>query len=114
MFKIEGPVCFMRCAPGTIPRVDLYDVDPAGCRQYTITAAPGLHVPDTNNTRTAEELMRELLLSAAVSMIGYDASYGGGGGLELAFEIAQQLGYEDGLSEHDVQKWLLSQMEVRP
>lgn len=36
-FKIEGDVAFVKCEPGLLPCVQLYDSDPDGARNYLLT-----------------------------------------------------------------------------
>ena len=58
--------------------------------------------------RVAE--LEVVLTDAAVSLIGYDKSYGGGGGQAEADDIARLLGYDGDLIGDDVWEWF----RIRP
>lgn len=60
------------------------------------------------------ERLRKALAYAAISLSHYDASYGGGGGEQEAFEIAQLLGYDGDLEIEEIRKWLLAESAKAP
>lgn len=57
---------------------------------------------DSMRCRACHDLMHP---TAGMSLVGYAASYGGGGGISEAFEIAKFLGYEGDENEHEMQDW---------
>ncbi len=67
----------------------------------------GAVVAESEATMRADK-MRLLLLDAARSLHSYERSYGGGGGIEQARDIATSLGF-DGGSDEDLMAWLTAE-----
>ncbi len=59
-------------------------------------------LPDLQRVSKLEAALAE----AALSLMSYEQSYGGGGGEREAFDIARLLGYDDALEHEAVMKWL--------
>ena len=60
--------------------------------------------------RNAE--LEALLIESARSLISYEKSYGSGGGVNEAIDIALALGYDGPQSEDDTDKWLAARAAI--
>lgn len=98
-FKIERDVCFMKCEPGTMPQVQLYDHDPNGDRNYLIVLSPFLEDNDSipslvknyNKLRILCGKMRKALLIAK-SVNGYAEIWGDvKGPIDIALQEAKEV-----------------------